>query len=122
VIYPRRTIGEELMSVASHGCQQCGRKIIPSVSNRCMYCGADLPEEHHLSKEEKNRLLLEKHDRFKQTEENADQIISNMRRDFAIPEKKKPRKTRKQNNEAALAEAISELKSNNNSNSGSKNT
>ena len=110
------------MSVASHGCQQCGRKIIPSVSNRCMYCGADLPEEHHLSKEEKNRLLLEKHDRLKQTEENADQIISNMRRDFAIPEKKKPRKTRKQNNEAALAEAISELKSNNNSNSGSKNT
>ena len=110
------------MSTASHGCQQCGRKIVPSVSNRCMYCGADLPEEHHLSKEEKNSLLVEKLDRFKQTEENADQIISNMRRDFAIPEKKKPRKKRKDDNKEALAAAIAELNSNKSSNNGSEDT
>ena len=41
------------MFAASDGCQQCGSKILPSVSSRCMYCGADLPEEHRLSREEK---------------------------------------------------------------------
>ena len=83
------------MFAASDGCQQCGSKTLPSVSSRCMYCGADLPEEHRLSREEKNQLLTDKMDRFEQTEENADQIIRNMRRDYAIPEKKKRRKKRK---------------------------
>ena len=77
------------MFAASDGCLQCGSKTLSSVSSRCMYCGADL------SREEKNQLLTDKMDRFEQTEENADQIIRNMRRDYAIPEKKKRRKKRK---------------------------
>jgi DNA-directed RNA polymerase subunit RPC12/RpoP len=40
------------MSDAKPTCPQCSRKIMQSVSNRCMYCGASLPEEHHLTAEE----------------------------------------------------------------------
>ena len=51
-----------------------------SVSNRCMYCGASLPKEHHLTAEEKNQLLKEKLEMFKRNEENAEEIISGMRK------------------------------------------
>ena len=51
-----------------------------SFSNRCMYCGASLPEEHHLTAEEKNQLLKEKLEMFKRNEENAEEIISGMRK------------------------------------------
>ncbi len=76
------------MTETSNNCPQCNRKIMQSISNRCMYCGADLPEEHHLTAQEKNELLTAKLERFKENEENADQIISKMRQDFAIPEPK----------------------------------
>ena len=76
------------MTETSNNCPQCNRKIMQSISNRCMCCGADLPEEHHLTAQEKNALLTAKLERFKENEENADQIISKMRQDFAIPEPK----------------------------------
>ena len=69
-------------------CPQCNRKIMQSISNRCMYCGVDLPEEHHLSQEEKSALLASKLERFKENEANAEQKVSKMRQDFAIPEPK----------------------------------
>lgn len=113
------------MSAENQSCPKCNRKIMQSISNRCMYCGAALPEEHHLSQEEKNRLLNEKLEQFRQTEENADKIISNMRRDFGMPAPKKSRKQRKQDSAEAMAAAIANLnaqdgsgRNSNNNNSG----
>jgi hypothetical protein len=97
------------MSTAQNSCQKCQRKIIPSISNRCMYCGADLPEEHHLDAEQKSQLLADKLAQFKHNEENAHTIISGMRRDFGLPEPKKSREQQKTDNAAALAAALSNL-------------
>ena len=97
------------MTADSQGCQQCGRKVIQSISNRCMYCGADLPDEFHLDQEGKNRLLNEKLERFRQTEENADDIIYNMRKDFGLPQPKKSRKQQKADNAAATAAALANI-------------
>ena len=77
-------------------CLQCNRKIMQSISNRCMYCGASLPEEHHLSAEEKSRLLREKLEQMRQTEENADEIISGMRKGMGLPERKPAKQSGKQ--------------------------
>jgi hypothetical protein len=107
------------MSSDNNGCSKCGRKILQSISNRCMYCGADLPEEHHLSQDERAALFSAKFDTFKQNEENADAIISNLRRDFGIPEPKKTRKKRKQDDKAAMAAAIASAKIHNDGNDGS---
>ena len=88
-----------------------------SISNRCMYCGAALPKEHHLSEQEKNQLIMEKFARFKEHEENADEIISSIRSDFGIPaprKKKKNRKQRKKENEAAVAAVITTINTHSN--------
>ena len=53
------------MTETSSNCPHCNRKIMQSISNRCMYYGADLPEEHHLTAQEKNELLTAKLERFK---------------------------------------------------------
>ena len=103
------------MSEQNNGCPACGRKIMQSISNRCMYCGADLPEEHHLSQEQKGQLLQEKLARMKENEDNAASIISGMRRDFGIPEPKKSRKKSKEDSAAALAAALSGLSKGDNS-------
>ncbi len=110
------------MSENQHNCPQCSRKIMQSISNRCMYCGADLPEEHYLTQQEKNALLSAKMDQFRQNEENADNIISSLRKDFALPEKK-VRKNRKdtckdikdsqQENAAVIAAALASINSQN---------
>ena len=97
------------MNTAPINCQQCGRKILPSISNRCMYCGADLPREHRLDAQQKSQLLADKLAQFKHNEENAHTIISGMRRDFGLPEPKKSRKQRKADSAAALAAAMSNL-------------
>jgi len=60
-----------------------------------MYCGADLPEEHHLSAEEKTRLLIEKLVQMRQNEENADELVSAMRRNFVMPDRKPRMVTKK---------------------------
>lgn len=86
-------------------CLQCARKIMQSVSNRCMYCGATLPEEHHLSAEEKNRLLTEKLEQMRRNEENADELISAMRRNFGLPDKK-PRKATRKEKRASSSQAV----------------
>ncbi len=104
------------MSENENACPKCSRKIMQSISNRCMYCGADLPEEHHLTQQEKNALLSAKLDQFKQNEENADTIISSMRQDFGLPERKirknrKDIKASKQQNAADIAAAIASLNS-----------
>jgi len=111
------------MSENQHACPQCSRKIMQSISNRCMYCGADLPKEHHLTQQEKNALLSAKMDQFKQNEENADNIISSMRKDFAPPEKKVHKKRKdmrkdikdcQQENAAVIAAALASINSQNN--------
>lgn len=79
-----------------------------SISNRCMYCGADLPEEHHLTQEEKNRLLMEKLEQFKRNEENAEEIISGMRRGLGLPEQK-PRKQKKADSAKAVTDALADI-------------
>lgn len=89
-------------------CPNCNRKIIQSVSNRCMYCGATLPEEHHLTTEEKNRLLTEKLEQFKRNEENADEIISGMRKGFGIPERKN-RKQKKSSSAQRVDDALADI-------------
>jgi len=99
-------------------CPQCSRKIMQNISNRCMYCGADLPEEHQLSQQEKSAFLVEKLDRMKQVEDNAEEVISNLRKDFAIPEKKKARKSGNKNSEAAIAAAIAGINTQSNSSGG----
>lgn len=106
------------MSNKHEGCVGCGRKILPSVSNRCLYCGVDLPQEHHLSREEKTALVTEKFERFRQNAENADEIVSAMRRDFGIPEPRKSRKKRKQDNAAAAAAAIAGINTTGNGGNG----
>jgi hypothetical protein len=73
-----------------------------------MYCGADLPEEHHLSQEDKTRLLNEKLEQFRQTEENADSIINNMRKSFGLPGKKS-RKQKKTDNAQAVNDALADI-------------
>lgn len=101
------------MTDANIACPQCSRKIMQNISNRCMYCGADLPEEHQLSQEEKTVFLNEKLDRMKQVEDNADEVISNLRKDFAIPEKKKAKKKGMSDKEqAAINAAIASLNTN----------
>lgn len=102
------------MSENQHVCPKCSRKIMQSISNRCMYCGADLPEEHHLTQQEKNALLSAKLDQFKQNEENADTIISSIRQDFGIPERKirnkrQDIKASKEQNAADIAAALASL-------------
>ena len=104
------------MSADKISCLKCGRKIMQSISNRCMYCGEQLPEEHHLSQEEKAKLLQDKLARFKETEENADSIISGLRRDFGLPQPKKPSKQRKEDSAAAVAAAIASIQANKNGN------
>ena len=99
------------MSEANTVCPECNRKIMQNISNRCMYCGASLPEEHHLSDEEKSELLVSKLQRMKEIEENADDIISGMRKDFGLPEQKKSRKQRKEDNSEALASALASINS-----------
>ncbi len=101
------------MSENENACPQCSRKIMQSISNRCMYCGAGLPEEHHLTRQEKNALLAAKMDQFKQNEENADNIISSIRKDFAIPERKirKKRKDIKSSKEQNAADIVAALAS-----------
>ena len=86
-------------------CPQCVRKIMQSVSNRCMYCGADLPEVHHLSSEEKNRLLTGKLEQMRQNEENADELVSAMRRNFGMPDRK-PRMATKKDKRAHSSQAV----------------
>ena len=54
------------MTETSNNCPHCNRKIMQNISNRCMYYGADLPEEHHLTAQEKNELLTAKLERFKE--------------------------------------------------------
>ncbi|MGA0934795.1 MAG: hypothetical protein ACO3R5_06670 [Pseudohongiellaceae bacterium] len=86
-------------------CPQCVRKIMQSVSNRCMYCGADLPEVHHLSAEEKNRLLTGKLEQMRQNEESADELVSAMRRNFGMPDRK-PRMATKKDKRAHSSQAV----------------
>ena len=86
-------------------CPQCVRKIMQCVSNRCMYCGADLPEVHHLSSEEKNRLLTGKLEQMRQNEENADELVSAMRRNFGMPDRK-PRMATKKDKRAHSSQAV----------------
>jgi len=109
------------MTETSNNCPKCSRKIMQSISNRCMYCGANLPEEHHLSEKEKAELLAAKLERFKENEENADQVISKMRQDFAIPEPKKSRKQRKKENADAINAAIAGINTQNNEGNGDPN-
>jgi len=90
-------------------CLKCSRKILPSISNRCLYCGAGLPETHHLTQQEKNRVLSEKMEQFKRNEDNAEHIISAMRRDFAIPEKKLSRMKRQELNAQKAAAATAAI-------------
>lgn len=97
------------MTAEKINCPQCARKTTHSISNRCMYCGATLPEEHHLSAEEKTRLLSEKLERFKENEQNAADIVSTMRRDFGLKEPKKSRKQRKDDGSAAVAAALASI-------------
>ena len=85
-----------------------------------MYCGADLPEEHHLTQQEKNALLSAKMDQFRQNEENADNIISSLRKDLSEKKVRKNRKdTRKdikdsqQENAAVIAAALASINSQN---------
>lgn len=96
------------MAEANPTCPKCSRKIMQSISNRCMYCGEALPEEHHLSAEEKNRLLTEKLEQFRRTEENADEIISGMRKGFGIPERKS-RKQKKPERGQAVNDALADI-------------
>jgi len=98
------------MTETSNNCPHCNRKIMQNISNRCMYYGADLPEEHHLTAQEKNELLTAKLERFKENQENAEHIISKMRQDFAITEFRKSRKQRKQDYEAAVTAALTSIK------------
>lgn len=109
---------ENQVSEQEHACPQCNRKIIQSISNRCMYCGAGLPEEYHLSAQEKAELMAQKMERFRETEENADQIISGLRKDFAIPEKWKSKMKKKADNAAAVAAALSNIHSHSNGEDG----
>ena len=87
-------------------CPQCVRKIMQSVSNRCMYCGADLPEVHHLSSEEKNRLLTGKLEQMRQNEENADELVSAMRRNFGMPDRKPRMATKRINAPTVLRRSM----------------
>ena len=96
------------MSDAKPTCPQCSRKIMQSVSNRCMYCGASLPEEHHLTAEEKNQPLKEKLEMFKRNEENAEEIISGMRKGMGIPERKKP-KQKKSDSAQRVEDALADI-------------
>jgi len=96
------------MSDAKPTCPECSRKIMQSISNRCMYCGASLPEEHHLTAEEKNRLLTEKLEQFKRNEENADEIISSMRKGFGMPERKS-RKQKKSDSAQRVDDALADI-------------
>ena len=70
-----------------------------------MYCGADLPEVHHLSSEEKNRLLTGKLEQMRQNEENADELVSAMRRNFGMPDRK-PRMATKKDKRAHSSQAV----------------
>ena len=93
-------------------CQACQRKVTQTVTNRCMYCGADLPEEHHLTAEEKNRLLNEKLEQFRRNEENAEELISGMRQNFDIAAprpKKKTRKEKRADKSQAVNDALSDI-------------
>ena len=38
-------------------CQKCGRKILATVHDRCMYCGEPLPDEQKFSEQEKQAVL-----------------------------------------------------------------
>jgi hypothetical protein len=99
------------MTEEINNCLQCSRKIMPSISNRCMYCGTQLPEAHHLSQEEKARVLSNKMQQFKENEDNAEHIISNIRRDFALPEKRISRKKRQELNAEKTAAATAAIAS-----------
>lgn len=100
------------MTTEHPACPQCNRKIMQSISNRCMYCGADLPKEHHLSQEQKNQLLTEKLEQFRRNEENAEELNSGMRRNFGLPEKKARktgRKQKKTDSSQAVTDALADI-------------
>ena len=97
------------MAEKTNTCPQCAREIMPSVSNRCMYCGADLPEAFRLNGEQKSALLKEKLESFRETEENAGHVITQMRQDLGMKPGRRSRRERRKDNAQALSEALASI-------------
>ena len=90
-------------------CGNCQRKIMPSVSNRCMYCGLNLPEKYCLDEAGKKALMAEKMAAFKKNEAEAQTIIENMRKDFQLAPQNKSRKQKRQENQEAIDQALASI-------------